>query len=197
MNTKETPVKRSDPNDSREPSRALSKVLRGASTVAVIASAVALAACGGSGSTSSSTGANGSAGASNKGSSQETSRLKFTQCMREHGVPISDAEKVPALQSAPQATLKAALAACQKYAAGSFGQAASPSGQAHLMDQLVKYASCLRENGVNIADPTEASIAGAASFANSLGKVRQNPNFPQANSKCQKNLPSASERGGP
>jgi hypothetical protein len=172
-------------------------VLRAASTLAVIASSVALGACGGSSGPSSSSGANGSAGASNKGSSQEASRLKFEQCLREHGVPVSDSgEKVPALQNTPPATLKAAFAACQKYAAGSFGQAASPSGQTHLIDQLVKYASCMRENGVNVADPTEGGIGGAASFANKLGQVRQDPNFPQANSKCQKNLPSESERGG-
>lgn len=49
----------------------------------VLVACVVLAACG-----SSSTSSNGSAGASNQGTKQENSRLKFTACMREHGVNI-------------------------------------------------------------------------------------------------------------
>lgn len=52
-----------------------------ACTFAALALSVTVAACGSSGS-------NGSAGASNQSSNQETSRLKFTACLREHGVTV-------------------------------------------------------------------------------------------------------------
>ena len=159
------------------------------SGLAAVGVCLLLLACGGS-----SSGSNGSAGASNQSTKQETSRLKFTQCMREHGVNFSDTGGSPSgFQNTPQSTIQAAFSACRKFASGSFGNAASSSQQSQLKDQLVKYAACLREAGLNIADPTGTGVSGVGGFFRQLQELRQNPNFQQANSKCQKNLPT----GGP
>ncbi len=123
--------------------------------VAALGACLALAACGGSSGPS-----NGSAGASTGGSKQETERLKFTQCMREHGVniPDKDISGSNALKSVPQNTLQAALSACGKYQAGAFANGSSPSQQNELREGFVNYARCLRSNGLNVPEPTGTSI---------------------------------------
>jgi hypothetical protein len=181
-------VKRHDrpPTHASRPPRTLLPTI---GTAAVVGVSLVLAACGGSSSSS-----NGSAGASNRSTKQENSRLKFTQCMREHGVNFSDTGGAPTgLQNTPQTTLQAAFSACRKYATGTLGSAASSSSQSEVNDRLVKYASCLRQAGLSISDPTGSGTAALGEFFKQLQGARQNPNFEQANAKCQADLP----QGGP
>jgi hypothetical protein len=160
---------------------------------------VALTACG-----SSSSASNASATASSKSAQQESARLKLRQCLREHGANVPESGGPGAAQNVPRATLQAAFKACQKYATGAFGTAPSAAQQAQTRDQLVKYASCMRENGLQIADPTTATGggpggpggAGGTGFFSELRKLRQDPKFAAANSKCSKNLPNRGQ-GGP
>jgi hypothetical protein len=156
--------------------------------VAALGACVALVACGGSSSTS-----NGSAGASTGASKQETERLKFTQCMREHGVNVPDKDiggSPSAIQGVPQSTLQAALSACGKYQAGSFANGSSPSQQNAIREAVVKYARCLRANGLNVPEPTGSSIAALAAFRQAVIQLQQNPTFKQANNNCKRELPS-------
>ncbi len=161
------------------------RAIRLSAVVAMLGACVALAACGGSSSKS-----NGSAGASTGGAKQETERLKFTQCMREHGVnvPDKDISGSNALQGVPQNTLQAALSACGKYRASSIGSA--PSQQNELREAVVKYARCLRSNGLNVPEPTGTSINALATFRQAITELESNPAFQQANSKCKAALPS-------
>ena len=144
----------------------------------VLVACVVLAACG-----SSSTGSNGSAGASNQGTKQENSRLKFTACMREHGVKIPETNSgggAPAgLANIPRSTIQAAGKACQKYASGTLGPAAG-GNQTQITDTLVKFAGCLRENGINVSDPTGSGTSGLQGFFQQLQQARQSPTFAAA-----------------
>jgi len=148
---------------------------------------VALAACGGSSGTS-----KGSAGASTGGSKQETERLKFTQCMREHGVnlPDKDVSGSNALQGVPQSTLQAALSACGKYRAGAFANGPAPSRENELREGFVNYARCLRSNGLNVPEPTGTSIGALVTFRQAITALESNPTFQQANGKCKAALPA-------
>jgi hypothetical protein len=167
--------------------------LRGMGTaLCAVLACVALVACGGG---SSSTAAS---GAGSKSANQESSRLKLRQCLREHGANVPESGGAGAAQNIPQATFQAAIQACRKYATGAFGNAPSASQQVQIRDKLVKYASCMRENGLQIADPTSVTGGGpgGSGFFSELQKLRQNPNFTAANAKCQKNLPNGG-KGAP
>ena len=134
------------------PSRGAVAFRRPAAVLALLAASALLTACG-----SSSTSSNGSAGGSNHASKQENSRLQFSKCMREHGVeiPESSAGGAPSagLVNTPQSTLTAAANACRQYATGAVGAAATRNS-AQLTDTIVRFAACMRQNGVSIPDPT-------------------------------------------
>ena len=161
----------------------------------VLMACVVLGACG-----SSSSSANGSAGASNQGTKQENSRLKFTQCMREHGVNIPEANPgggAPAgLANIPQSTIQAAGKACQKYASGTLRPAAG-GNQTQITDTLVKFAGCLRENGINVSDPTGTGRGALQGFFQQLQTAKQSPSFAAASKKCRSLLPKGGPGGGP
>lgn len=184
--------KQSSRQRKQKPPAAGVKVL---AVLGVLVACVVLAACG-----SSSTSSNGSAGASNQGTKQENSRLKFTQCMREHGVKIPEGGSgggAPAgLANIPRSTIQAAGKACQKYASGTLGPAAG-GNQTQITDTLVKFAGCLRENGINVSDPTGSGTSGLQGFFQQLQQARQNPTFAAASKKCQSLLPKRGQGGGP
>lgn len=149
-----------------------------------------LTACG-----SSSTASSASAGGSSATAKQASSRLKFTDCMRQHGVNISDQAGgggggPPA--GIPQSTLQAAGTACRKYAGGAFGNF-SPAQRSQFQAAFVKYTACLRAHGVNIPDPTFGA-GGAANqgggFRQSLQNAQASPSFKAANSQCSSVLPA-------
>jgi hypothetical protein len=162
------------------------RAIRPCAAVAVFGACLALAACGGS-----SSGSKGSAGASTSGSKQESERLKFTQCMREHGVnlPDKDISGSNALQGVPQSTLQAALSACGKYRAGAFTSGSSPSQENDLREGFINYARCLRSNGLNVPEPTGTSIGALVTFRQAITQLESNPAFQKANGKCRTALP--------
>lgn len=162
------------------------RAIRPCAAIAMFGACLTLAACGGSSSAS-----NGSAGAGTGGSKQETQHLKFTQCMREHGVNLPDKDvsgSPSAIKGVPQNTLQAALSACGKYQASSVGSA--PPQQNEIREAVVKYARCLRASGLNVPEPTGSDIGSLATFRQAVTELESNPTFQQANSKCKSALPS-------
>jgi hypothetical protein len=146
----------------------------------------ALVACGSSSSSTSSAAAAGGSGAASNRNAQQ---VKFAECMRQHGVPITDPARgvAGALSSGvPASTLQAAVAACRQYAVGASG-AISETQRAQFTRAFVKYATCLRANGIDISDPTENGTNG---FGQKLLAAEALPNFQQANAKCRRNLPA-------
>lgn len=92
--------------------------------------------------------------------------------------------KSPSVASAGTTTSSGA-AGSTNIAGGGAGSGA-PSSQSGLQQDLLKYAECMRANGVpNFPDPS-----ASGGFALSGGIDRSSPGFKAAQAKCQKLLPS-------
>jgi len=184
--------------------------LRGARTrtatiaVAVLVTAVAVAGCGGSSGSSSSTGASSNA-------ARETAFLNYAQCMRQHGVAVSDptvaANGIVRLPrptqfqngqtptSAQLAQIQQARSACRSTLNGiTFGF--NPSSNPQFQAALLKYAQCMRSNGFNMPDPnfnsTPSTSTTPGSFRGPFGGINRNdPTFQKANTTCRPILQSA------
>src|SRR5487761_1250236 len=116
-------------------------------TAGAAAAALTVAACGSSKTTAST--------ANTTTASRVSQQLKFADCMRQHGVPISDPSSGPvgALSSgAPPQTLQPAIAACRQYFSRAQGPVSTPD-RAAFTQAFVKYAPCLRAHGIDIPDP--------------------------------------------
>ena len=119
------------------------------SALAVIASAVAIAACGSS-----------SASHSAGGSSAAAQELKFTDCMRSHGVPNLPDSSVAGILIPIGSTInpqspafKSALRACAKLLPGGGPGGTHPSAQRKA--QALQLSECMRRHGVSgFPDPT-------------------------------------------
>jgi hypothetical protein len=116
--------------------------------------------------------------------------VAYSKCMREHGVPKFPDPKPgpngePNLQITPdqlgvgQAQLQAAEQACQSLAPPS-----SPARQQGQYEAALKYADCMRKNGVpDFPDPKRGANGGVI-----LGGAGVNPNstsFQEAQQACQ------------
>jgi len=144
-----------------------------------------------------------SSGHSGSGGTQSLSQgdqemVSFTQCMRDHGVQMSDPYHRPghsglsiSLPSQDAAT-RSAYAACNHYIAplvaaknaGAAAQAAS-----HLA-ALTQYAECMRAHDIAMLDPTpegELNIGRIPGMAPYFG--RSSPQFRSADSACRHLLP--------
>lgn len=142
------------------------------------------AGCGGSGSASTST------------TSQDAARLKFTQCMRDHGVNIPDnpGQGGAGLQNVDRTKLQAATRACQKYRQAAFGTISQSQRQA-FQDAFVKFSSCMRQQGVDLPTPT-AGGGPPAGGAPGAAINRDDPKFQAAQKACRSKLPNGGRSGG-
>jgi hypothetical protein len=167
--------------------------LRGAGALAVAGAASALlAACGGGGASAS--------GASSAGK-EEQAGLKFARCMREHGVNVPDpkpgargfnfsARSGPG-QGGPK-SLDAADRACRHFLKG----ALKPPSQSQLnkmRDAALKWAKCMRQNGVNVPDPSTSGGGIKLEAGKGQGVGPDNAAFQNADRQCRHLLPG----GGP
>lgn len=159
-----------------------------------LAVAVPLVGCGGKGGT----GTNSSA-STDKGFEQA---LKFSQCMRSHGLPnfpdpqqgtggvqltLSKSSGINPHSS----TFRSAQAACRKYAPGgkTTGQPLSPAMQR----KFLAYSQCMRTHGVpNFPDP---KFSGGAAQLQLQGIGPGSPGFDKAQRACESMLPG--KVGGP
>lgn len=172
--------------------------------VALVVAAVVVAGCGGSSGSTSSTG-------SSSNAARETAFLNYAQCMRQHGVAVSDptvgANGIVRLPrptdfsngqtptAAQLAQMQQARSACQSTLKGiTFGF--NPSSNPAFQAALLKYAQCMRTNGFNMPDPTFNSNPGTSttpgSFRGPFGGInRSDPTFQKANAACRSILQSA------
>jgi hypothetical protein len=105
--------------------------------------------------------------------------VKHRACLRAHGIEIADpkpGEEGIAIAGGDQKTFEAAAKACSSTAGGGGANRPSQADQ----DALVRYAQCMRKNGVNIPDP-EPGMAMPAQKADKK--------FEKAQAACQKELP--------
>jgi hypothetical protein len=132
--------------------------------LAAIAGALTLGACGAN------NGNNGAPSASDEDKAFEGA-VKFSRCMRQHGVDMPDPQRVgdggirvggPSARRLKMGQLdpklKTAEKACSKYMElGGGGPAMDPAQQARLQDAFFAYARCMRSKGVDMPDPKVSS----------------------------------------
>jgi hypothetical protein len=133
----------------------------------------------------------------------QTALLNFARCMREHGVDMPDPDsdgKVTIMASGGSTSgnktqVDAAQAACRQYMPNG---GAPPSMSPEELDQLRKFAQCMREHGVQMADPDANN--GGLSIAGGTGRTEgspgldkrqslDDPNFKAAQEACKDKLP--------
>lgn len=80
--------------------------------------------------------------------------LDYTQCLRDNGIDIADPDPVKGVLEQPEHddAYRAAAATCEQEVGGPPTNANGYTDQ-ELYDGMLEYAQCLRDNGVDIADP--------------------------------------------
>lgn len=169
--------------------------------LAAVGAALALGACGGSD--------GGGGGAKSAASPRDKAfdgALKFSRCMREHGVDFPDPQRVGSggikisgrnINPSDPKT-KAAQSACQKYMQIGGGQTLDPARRARLQQAALQFARCMREHGVDMPDPQLSGKGGltfqagpggsgapkSSGTGKGLGVDPDSPRFKEANKAC-------------
>jgi hypothetical protein len=151
--------------------------------------AVALAACGGGDS-------GGRSGHSDADFRQAA--LRHARCMREHGIDMPDPTfdrkvqmEVP-LGAGGKLAFNRAEDACRKYLEAARGPAPSADEQRQFREAALRQARCMRENGIDMPDPTFSARGAQVRLPEGVGP--ENPRFVEAQSKCAKYDPKAAVR---
>ena len=182
--------------------------------LAAAAAALALGACG-----NSNDGGGAGSGANRQDKAFEGA-LKFSQCMRQHGVDMPDPQRVGTggikltggKMNPNDPKTKSAQSACQKYMQIGGGETIDPAKRAKLQEAALNFARCMREHGVDMPDPKLAGNGGltfqsksgsAAKRSNStgprggLGVDPESPKFKAADQACNHFLGDGKGPGGP
>lgn len=128
--------------------------------------------------------------------------LAFTQCMRAHGVNMSDpgsgngsSGDVVTLggpgNPIDQTTMQAAQDACKsKLPKG--GHQPTAAEQQQMQDAALKFTACMRRHGIDMPDPTFGSGGNGAMVQQQLGAGADptSPQFQAAQKACQSYLPN-------
>ena len=195
----------------------MNAILRGA--LAVLASGLVLAACGGSSAAGS--GVASIAGGTQEGGTpaasttpltpaqREAALTKAAQCMRDHGVksfpdPTTDSNgnvQLTGLQGLDRndPTVRAARTACRPLFRAARPQL-TPAQRQQFQDALLAFAKCVRQHGFNMPDPTFGAPGGGGGGRDGgpFGQIdRQDPKFQAASTTCRPALQKAfAGRGG-
>jgi hypothetical protein len=141
-----------------------------------------------------------SASSNSSSSSRQDEALKYSQCMRSHGVPDfpdPNASGGINVQAGPggdlnpdNPTFQAAQKACEKYSPEAN---LTPAQKAQQQAKLLKYAQCMRSHGVtNFPDPGSGPSGGfGIKVTPGSGLDPNSPTFQAAQKACQKNLGGA------
>jgi hypothetical protein len=170
-----------------------------AALVAVLALALAVTACGGGdkrdGVASLGDGKATSTTSPGGGKDSKQQMLAYARCMRQQGMNVPDpkfdaagraAMQMPSGVGPDDPKLKAAEQACKQYLPGG-GEPEKPDPQTQ--QQMLAYARCMRQHGIDIPDPKPGEGIGVDG---SKGVNPDDPKFKAADQACQQYMP----RGG-
>lgn len=94
--------------------------------------------------------------------------VEWAECMRDHGVEVQDPEESGSLfflseENVGDPDLEQAQDACRHLLPPNFGPPPmSPQERARRFDQAVRYTTCMREQGIDLPDPTPDQPIGLA-----------------------------------
>ena len=120
----------------------------------------------------------------------EQAQLKWAQCMREHGVNVPDPGQNGGVQVQipDQQQFEDAQNACKRYSPkGGNGPGKVDPKQ---LDQLTKFAQCMRDHGIPMQDPQASSGGGIQVNGGGAGAIDPNSDqFKQAQEACKQYAP--------
>ena len=160
----------------------------GRPALAAVAAGLALTACGASDVPGvASLAGNHSSPSPGSQASAEQMRLRWAQCMRQHGVNVSDPNGSGdvSISGTSKSAAQAAFGACQKYQQGT--QHGAPLSQAH-MDQLLHFAQCMRQHGINVSDPQQNGNGVTMHLPQGVSK--SSPQLQAAQHACERYMPT-------
>ena len=175
------------PRFTPRPARALS-----AAGLGVVAAA-ALGACGGS-------------AASGDSESQrervERAELAFARCMRENGVDVPDPQvgrgggqvALRLEKDQDAAAFQRGHRACRRHLEGVIKEP-SEAEKTRFRDAAVKFAECMRRNGVDLPDPGSDGGAVMVEPGPGAGPSSETPRFRRAEERCRDLLPDLRREG--
>jgi hypothetical protein len=158
------------------------------------ACALGLAACGAD---------DGGAPAAARSSEAEAkeARLKFAECMREHGIDFPDpgsgeggAGPVKVGGDATPEELREAEEACKELREDIKPPELSEEQQQEFKEAALAHARCMREQGIDFPDPTFSEDGGARVRLGPGGVDSDDADLREAEEKCAGKLPSIVER---
>ncbi len=137
----------------------------------------------------------------------EEAMLAFTQCLRDQGLEVEDAQvgadggvrlNMPMdefIERMNRDESRAALDACLPYFVG-MAQQFPAFNNVEMSDRLLRYATCMRENGYDMPDPNLSGgldfSPGGSEDAGPFGALdTDDPDFQAANQVCQREFAGA------
>ncbi len=104
--------------------------------------------------------------------------VELTRCLRQNGVDVPDPgspEEKGWRYTGDQATLQKAFKACEEYSA----RIPNPYDDPKVRDQMVQFARCMREHGIDMPDPPQQNT----------GLDYNDPMLQQAAKECAETIP--------
>jgi hypothetical protein len=165
-------------------------------TTAVVAAAVTaliLASCGGDG---------GSGGGKSNREEMEEYALRNAECLRRHGVDVPDPKAGQGLlmdnRDVNPEEFDRAQRACEKELGKPPAPELSQEEQREFREAALKFARCMRANGIDMDDPTFGANGEVKIQVSGRGDPEADPAFQAAEAKCRKYQrgPGGSEGSG-
>ena len=134
----------------------------------------------------------------------ETARLEFARCMREHGIDLPDpgsggaSGPITIGGNGPDVEkMQDAMEACQQFLGDAVGAPAEIDPE--MQDKMLEFAKCMRENGVDFADPDFSGGGGRIQIGGPGGipVIRRVPGGPGGVPGPATGVPSSPARHGP
>ena len=160
--------------------------------LAAVAATASLAACGG--------GEEPASSGDSKEAKNRKAMLDFARCMRENGVDMPDPQfeggRVTMRAGSPGMNpdkMRAAEEACAKYRDAVKPPEMSEAQSAEFKKQALAHSRCMRENGIDMPDPT-FDENGGAQMRIGPGLNPESDKFKQAQKACRDTMPQGPSR---
>ncbi|HYF27748.1 MAG TPA: hypothetical protein VD931_18545 [Baekduia sp.] len=127
-------------------------------------------------------------------------QLAFARCMRQNGIDLPDPgagggpQRIRVGRGVSPQVVQRAMRECRERTGGGPRQPTDEERQ-ELQDAALKFARCMRANGVDLPDP-QPGRGGLIRMAGSPSTDPESPRFRKAEAACRKHLPQRAVRGG-
>lgn len=170
------------------------RLMRSLAIGGLLAASVVVAGCGSSGSAASS-----GTSAASSDDARDAARLKLNQCLRQQGINVSDGGGGGAqLSEADREKRRIAIQGpCKEFRAAVGGNLTDEQRQ-EFQDAFTKFAACMRQNGVDLPDPSASGGGGPGGGGRGVRRLldQDDPKIKAATAACQDELPQRGQ-GGP